>query len=156
MGNFGKLKFVAAQAERKSVTVVRRNKLTGKIDHQIAAAKAATEGGNYAAKRVKFVQNKETGERTQVEIATRVKQWWFAGSSGKINLAIRYGAKPIELAKGKNANHSGQCECRSVEDAEVARQAGSSAAAINIKDQALCITACGSREAGAKKSGMPC
>jgi hypothetical protein len=29
--------------------------------------------------------------------------WWFPGSSGKINLAIRYGAKPIELAKGKNA-----------------------------------------------------
>jgi hypothetical protein len=41
---------------------------------QIAAANAATDGGIYAAKRVKFVQDSESGERKQVEIATRVKQ----------------------------------------------------------------------------------
>jgi len=100
---FAKLKLVSAKVERESPIDLRRNRLTGKLNHQIAAAKAASEGGNYAAKKLKFIKDGETGERKQVEVATRVKQWWFSGSNGKINLAIRYGAKPIELAKGKNA-----------------------------------------------------
>jgi hypothetical protein len=100
---FAKLKLVSAKVERESPIDLRRNRLTGKLNHQIAAAKAASEGGNYAAKKLKFIKDDETGERKQVEVATRVKHWWFSGSNGKINLAIRYGAKPIELAKGKNA-----------------------------------------------------
>ena len=103
MSALSKLKLVSAQAERKSPTILRRNKLTGKLSDQIAAAKAATEGGTYAATRVKFVQDSESGERKQVEIATRVKQWWWKAPTGKIMLALRYGAKPIEIAKGKNA-----------------------------------------------------
>ena len=83
--------------------VLRRSKLTGKIDHQIAAAKAEIAGDVYAAKRVKFVQDSESGSRKPVEIATRVKQWWWKAPTGKINLALRYGSQPIELAKGKNA-----------------------------------------------------
>ena len=103
MSALAKLKLVSVQADRKSPMDLRRAKLTGKIMDQIAAAKAATEGSTYAAKRVKFVQDSESGERKQVEIATRVKQWWWKGPTGKINLALRYGAKPIEIAKGKNA-----------------------------------------------------
>ncbi len=100
---FAKLKLVSAKVERESPIVLRRNRLTGKLDHQIAAVKAAIEGCNYAAKRMRLIKDDETGERKQVEVATRVKHWWFAGSNSKINLTIRYGAKPIELAKGKNA-----------------------------------------------------
>lgn len=103
MSALSKLKLVSAQAERKSPTILRRSKLTGKLSDQIAAAKAATEGGTYVSKRVKFVQDSESGERKQVEIATRVKQWWWKAPTGKIMLALRYGAKPIEIAKGKNA-----------------------------------------------------
>ena len=33
----------------------------------------------------------------------RVRQWWFVSDSGKVCLNIRYGAKVIELAKGKTA-----------------------------------------------------
>ena len=98
-----KLKLVSAQAERKSPITERRNLLTGKIADQIACAKAQTNGDTYAAKRVKFVQDGESGERKQVEIATRVKQWWWTAANGKVMLALRYGSKPIELAKGKNA-----------------------------------------------------
>lgn len=105
-----KLKLISAQAERKSPMVSRRNKLTGKIDDQIAYAKAVSTGGNYAAKRVKFVQDAESGERKQVEIATRVKQWWWTGGNGKLVLAVRYGSKPIELAKGKNAIEVGSID----------------------------------------------
>lgn len=103
MSALAKLKLVSATPERKSPEVLRRSKLTGKIDHQIAAAKAAIAGDVYAAKRVKFVQDSESGERRQVEIATRVKQWWWRSQGGKLMLAVRYGARPIELAKGKNA-----------------------------------------------------
>lgn len=103
MSALSKLKLVSAQAERKSPMVLRRNKLTGKIDHQIAAAKAATEGGIYAAKRVKFVQDGESGERKQVEVATRVKQWWWTAANGKVMLALHYGARTVEISKGKNA-----------------------------------------------------
>lgn len=103
MSALSKLKLVAAHAEKKSPMVLRRAKLTGKIDHQIAAAKAAIAGDTYAAKRVKFVQDSESGSRKQVEIATRVKQWWWKAANGKLMLALRYGSKPIELAKGKNA-----------------------------------------------------
>jgi hypothetical protein len=103
MSALSKLKLVAAHAEKKSPTVLRRAKLTGKIADQIAAARAATEGGNYASKRAKFVQDSETGERKQIEIATRVKPWWWKSQTGKVMIAVRYGAAKIELAKGKNA-----------------------------------------------------
>lgn len=103
MSALAKLKLVNAQADRKSPAIQRRYKLTGKIDHQIAAAKALAEGGIYAAKSVKFVQDAETGERKPVESATRVKPWWWTAPSGKVMLALRYGSKPVEISKGKNA-----------------------------------------------------
>ena len=103
MSALAKLKLVSVQAERKSPAILRRSKLTGKLDDQIASAKAAIEGSNYSASRVKYVKDGETGERKQVEIATRVKQWWWKAPTGKIMLALRYGAKNLEISKGKNA-----------------------------------------------------
>lgn len=63
MSALSKLKLVAAHAEKKSPMVLRRAKLTGKIADQIAAAKAAADGGIYSSKRAKFLQDSETGER---------------------------------------------------------------------------------------------
>jgi hypothetical protein len=103
MSALAKLKLVVANVEKRSPVVLRRAKLTGKITDQIAAAKAAAEGGVYVSRRVKFVRDGESGERQQVETVTRVKQWWWSAANGNINLALRYGSKPIELAKGKNA-----------------------------------------------------
>ena len=39
----------------------------------------------------------------KVEVAKRVKRWWNASVVGKINLVVRYGSKPLEFAKGKDA-----------------------------------------------------
>jgi hypothetical protein len=103
MTALAKLKLVSFQADRKSPMILRRAKLTGKLGDQIAYAKAAVAGGIYAAKKVKFVTDSETGERKPVEIATRVKPWWFTAPNGKFVIALRYGAKPIEIVKGKNA-----------------------------------------------------
>ena len=36
-------------------------------------------------------------------MAKRVKRCWTASVDGKINLVVRYGSKPLEFAKGKNA-----------------------------------------------------
>ena len=38
-----------------------------------------------------------------MEVAKRVKRWWTTSVDGKINLVVRYGSKPLEFAKGKNA-----------------------------------------------------
>ena len=37
------------------------------------------------------------------QVPKRVKRWWTASVDGKINLVVRYGSKPLEFAKGKNA-----------------------------------------------------
>lgn len=103
MTALAKLKLVSFQAQGRSPIVLRRNKLTGKLGDQIAYAKAANAGEIYAAKRVKFVTDSESGERKQVEISTRVKPWWSTAANGKLVIALRYGAKPIEITKGKNA-----------------------------------------------------
>jgi predicted nicotinamide N-methyase len=41
--------------------------------------------------------------RSTVQAPKRVKQWWFTADNGKIALTVRYGAKTLELVKGKNA-----------------------------------------------------
>ena len=98
-----KLKLVSVQAGQKSPTVLRRNKLTAHLVEQIAMAKAQTAGEIYAGKRVKSVVDAESGERKQVEVSKRVKQWWFAAPNGKLTLALRYGAKPLCITKNSNA-----------------------------------------------------
>ena len=59
---------------------------------------------------MKFIKDDETGERKQVESAIRVKQWWWKSPTGKVVLALRYGAKPLEIAKGKNAIEVGDMD----------------------------------------------
>jgi len=103
MSALSKLKLVAVQAAQKSPTISRRNRLTAQIEGQIAYAKAAIAGEIYAEKRQKYVTDSETGERKLVEFSKRVKPWWFIAVNNKANLILRYGAKQIELAKGKNA-----------------------------------------------------
>ena len=103
MSVLSKFKLVSATQDRQSPALTRRNKLTGKLQFQIAAAKAAIAGGSYVARRAKFVKDEESGERKQVEMSTRVRPWWWKSESGKLMLTVRYGAKSLELAKGKNA-----------------------------------------------------
>jgi len=66
-------------------------------------AKAEQTGGQFAVSRFRSYTDKETGLRKQVETQKRIKAWWFVGDNGKLALAIRYGSKVLELAKGKFA-----------------------------------------------------
>ena len=103
MTALAKLKLVSVTSGLKSPMVIRRNKLTGHLAHQISLVKAANAGDVFTAKKVKFVTDQESGERNPVEVSTRVKPWWFPAVNGKLALTLRYGAKVLEIQKGKNA-----------------------------------------------------
>lgn len=103
MATLASLKLVAAKKANKNSPVVhRRNKLSAKIFEQLNLALAHNSGQAYAPTRIKTVVNSE-GQRVQVTVPKRIKPWWFISENGKTCLSIRYGAKIIELAKGKTA-----------------------------------------------------
>ncbi len=82
--------------------VQQRNKLAKRIWEQMELAKAQALGETFASKRLKMVTGSD-GIRRTVEIAKRVKPWWFVADTGKVCVNVRYGSKLIELAKGKTA-----------------------------------------------------
>ena len=97
------LKLVTAQGKAKLSPVQhRRNKLSEKVLEQIELAKAQQEGRVYAPTKSKYITNGD-GQRVATETAKKLNAWWWQAGNGKLNLAVRYGAKVIELAKGKNA-----------------------------------------------------
>ena len=51
----------------------------------------------------KKIMNFEQGKQNKVEVAKRIKRWQTASVDGKINLEVRYGSKPLQFAKAKNA-----------------------------------------------------
>lgn len=103
MATLASLKLVAAKKPtNQSPTVNRRNKLCAKLQEQILLATAQNEGGSFAPTRIKTVTN-AAGERVQVTHVKRIKPWWFVSENGKFCISIRYGAKVIELSKGKTA-----------------------------------------------------
>ena len=103
MATLASLKLVAAKKpSQQSPAVHRRIKLSSKILEQIQLARAHSTGQSYSPTRTKMATNAE-GERVAVTVPKRIKPWWFVSDAGKCCLAIRYGAKIIELAKGKSA-----------------------------------------------------
>ena len=80
---------------------LRRNKLAKRLWEQIELARAQQAGTTFAPTRLRSVRDTETGIRRQVETNKRVKPWWFTADNGKLALSVRYGAKLLELAKGK-------------------------------------------------------
>ena len=82
---------------------VRRNKLAKRLWEQAELAKAQQAGTQFTATKFRTVVENDTGLRKQVEVHKRIKQWWFTTDSGKLALSVRYGARLLELAKGKFA-----------------------------------------------------
>ena len=104
MSAFNGLKLVSAKRPQAATPIVqRRNKLSNQLWEQIELARAAAEGRTYAPIKLRNVVNKVTGERTRIEAAKRIKQWWFVAENGKVCLQVRYGTRVLELAKGKNS-----------------------------------------------------
>ncbi len=103
MATLASLKLSAAQ-KNTSLTgaQVRRTKMLKAIGEQIAIAKAVKAGAPPVITKLRSVTS-ETGERKLVESNKRVKQWWFATDNGKFAINLRYGARLLELGKGKFA-----------------------------------------------------
>lgn len=76
----------------------RRRKLLDKLNEQMKLA----EDSSYQPTTMKWVTDTD-GERKRVEVPKRVKQWWGKDANGNTVLTVRYGSKPLELAKGKQA-----------------------------------------------------
>lgn len=99
------LKLVTSKKHQTVSPIVhRRNKLIAKVHQQLELCEAQQAGNTYAPKRLKTFVNKQTGERMTTEVVKRVKEWFWIGDNGKINLAVKYGAKTLPLnKKGANA-----------------------------------------------------
>jgi len=80
--------------------IQQRTKLAKRIWEQMELAKAQQAGDTFASKRLKTVVGTDGVKRT-VEVAKRVKAWWFVADTGKLCVNIRYGSKLLELAKNK-------------------------------------------------------
>ena len=105
MSTLNTLKLIASKKHLSVSPVVhRRNKLANKIHEQVLLCEAQKQGEKYSPKKLKTYTNKQTGERMTVEFGKRIREWFWINDAGKINLAIKYGAKTLPLnKKGANA-----------------------------------------------------
>jgi hypothetical protein len=98
------LKLTAARkGTHISPIILRRNKMSRRIWEQIELAKCQAAGTQFIQTKFRTVKDAETGLRRQVEIPKRIKSWVFTTDTGKTAIAVRYGARVLELAKGKFA-----------------------------------------------------
>ena len=98
------LKLTAAkQGKGISPIQLRRNKMSLRLWEQIQLAKAHASGNQFRPTKFRSVIDQESGLRKQVEVPKRVKAWWFTTDTGKTAITVRYGARVLELAKGKFA-----------------------------------------------------
>ena len=103
MSTLAGLKLVAAKPQRENNPVIqRRQKLLVKLDEQIALAAAKTAGTDYTAMRSKRVKD-ANGNVSVVQQPKRLKAWFWAVDGGKVCVAVKYGNKVVELAKGRTA-----------------------------------------------------
>ena len=104
MSLLNSLKIVTAKRPAPVSPIARRRDiLITKLNEQVAYARAQQDGSVYAPTRSRKVTDQESGESKRVEMPKRVKPWWFTDDNGKLCLVVKYGTKPLELAKGKVA-----------------------------------------------------
>ena len=104
MSALANLKLIAAKRPvQLSPVIARRNKVAKRIAEQIALAQAKIEGKGYAPTKQRRVTDEATGESKIITVAKRIKEWWFVTDTGKLCVQLRYGAKTVEIAKGKTA-----------------------------------------------------
>jgi hypothetical protein len=104
MSTLDTLKLVAVKKPTHTPTVViRRNKLASKVWEQLQLAKSQIEGTKFEVKKYRSYTDKESGLRKQVEMPKRLREWWFKNEQGKVCVAIKYGTRVLELAKGKHS-----------------------------------------------------
>lgn len=84
-----------------------RTKLLRYLEEQRALAEAEIAGMPFQATK-KVTRTNEAGEKVRVDAPRQVRKGWFTDATGKMFFQLRYGSKPLELAKGMNAVEVGQ------------------------------------------------
>jgi hypothetical protein len=80
----------------------RRNKLIAHLREQLAMAQADAEGRLHVVKKRRW-EYTDDGQKHLIEVDKRLKQWWRTQNDGSVILTVRYGSKPLEFDKGKQA-----------------------------------------------------
>lgn len=102
MSIMGKLTVVQLKRPAKMTpTEQRRGKLIAKLGEQLELARAAVDGRVHSVTKAAWAKDAD-GNRVRVQREKRLTQWWWMDGDA-INMVVRYGAKPVELAKGKRA-----------------------------------------------------
>ena len=79
-----------------------RHKMLEALEDQIAAANADKSGEPFVKRVSRFVTDQETGERVKRDVPVQLRRWWWTdASNGKTYIQLRYGNKPLDLAKDK-------------------------------------------------------
>ena len=81
---------------------VLRGKLVSYLNEQKALAEAEIGGTPFSATK-RVTRTNEAGEKVRIDAPRHVRKGWFTDAAGKMFFHIRYGSKPLELAKGMNA-----------------------------------------------------
>ncbi len=104
MTGLNALKLISSKPAPKSNSrEIRRQKLCKKLAEQLEMARCMKTDGVYEVTVTKRERDQETGVTRETQHAKRIKPWWWTAADGRIHLTVRYGAKPLELVRGKNA-----------------------------------------------------
>lgn len=104
MSGLSELKLVTSKPiPKSSPREVRRKKLFKKLLEQLEMARCIKAGGIYEVSVTKRERDPETGETREAQHSKRIRPWWWTANDGKTHLTIRYGARLLELAQGRNA-----------------------------------------------------
>jgi hypothetical protein len=79
----------------------RRHKLIIKLEEQLALAAAHAKGERYLVTKPSWHRDVD-GNRVRVQRERQVKPWWWQDGQG-LGMLVRYGARALELSKGKRA-----------------------------------------------------
>ncbi len=89
------------RAQKQSPAEQRRAKLIAKLEEQLALAQAQSEGKRYVVMKAAWTRD-EHGNKQRVQREKVVRPWWVPEGEG-VSLVVKYGARSLELAKGKRA-----------------------------------------------------
>lgn len=79
----------------------RRAKLVAKLQEQLALLDAQAAGTTLQVTRPAWAKD-EQGNRIRVQKPRAVRAWWWQDGAA-LCMVVRYGARPLELTKGKRA-----------------------------------------------------
>ena len=89
------------RAAKQSPAEQRRAKLIVKLEEQLALAQAQSEGKRYVVMKAAWTRDAD-GNKQRVQREKIVRPWWVSEGEG-VSLVVKYGARSLELAKGKRA-----------------------------------------------------